>query len=169
MRHLLVLALLVAVLPGCGDDAPADADSRPEATAACGPVETIPIQGEGHLVGDQEPPVPYNSTPPTSGWHTSGDVPIEVFSDDDPLTEPEQVTVLELGGVLASYGDLSANERDALARLATAEYPGRLAVTRYDALGPGTVALTAWGRVQHCDALDLDAVAAFVEAYAGTV
>lgn len=167
IRVLFVLALFVA-LAGCNDEEPAPAPSTeaPPATTDCGVVETIPIQGEGHLVGDQDPPVPYNSTPPTSGWHTSGDIPIEVASE--PLTEPEQVTVLELGGVVVAHNGLDPSERTTLEDLLTEEYPGEAASTEYDKLEEGEVALTSWGRLQHCDALDLEAVEAFIAAYAKT-
>ena len=166
VRALVVLAL-VGMLVACTDETPpAGVSEAPSATANCGPVETIPIQGEGHLVGDQEPPVPYNSTPPTSGWHTSVDVAIAVAPDGEPLTEPEQVTVLELGGVLASYNGLEPADQEELEGLAAEVHAGQLAVTPYSKLDPGQVALTAWGFLQQCDALDPAAIAAFVEAYA---
>jgi hypothetical protein len=160
MRTVLTSILLGLLAAGCGGDggaAPADGDG---ATAYCGPVETIPIQGEGHLVGDQDPPVAYSSTPPTSGWHTSGDVEFTVY--DDPLREPEQVTVLELGGVVISYRDLDDAAVTQLRDLVTGELAGQAALTPYDALEPGQVALTAWGTRQICDAVDPGAITAFV-------
>lgn len=168
MIRVLCVLTLVAVLTGCNDEEPAPAPSTeaPPATADCAAVETIPIQGEGHLVGDQDPPVAYNSTPPTSGWHTSGDVPIEVATE--PLTEPEQVTVLELGGVVVAHNGLDRSERTTLEDLLTEQYPGEAASTEYDKLGEGEVALTSWGRLQRCKALDLEAVEAFIAAYAKT-
>jgi hypothetical protein len=155
------------MLSGCTPDEPsADASEEPAATADCAAVETIPIQGEGHLVGDQEPPVPYNSTPPTSGWHTSTDIAIVTAPDDEPLTEPEQVTVLELGGVVVAHNDLAAEERESLEALIADRFAGQAAATHYDKLDAGEVALTAWGKLQRCEALDLAAVEAFTEAYA---
>jgi hypothetical protein len=165
MRTVLTVLVLSLLSAGCSDPAPAT-DGDVAATDSCSAAETIPIQGEGHLVGDQEPPVDYNSTPPTSGWHTSGDVEFAVYGEDEPLTEPEQVTVLELGGALITYGDLPAEDVAALAELVTAEYAGQAAMTPYDALEAGEVALTAWGKLQRCDGVDVDAVRAFVEAYA---
>lgn len=157
--------VLLAVLSGCTGDEPAVSDSEaPPATAHCDAVEVIPIQGEGHLVGDQEPPVPYNSTPPTSGWHTSVDVPITVAGD--PLTEPEQVTVLELGGVVVSHNGLDDAQQAELEALVSESYAGQAATTDYAELGDGEVALTGWGVLQRCEALDLAAVEAFIGAYA---
>ena len=153
------------MLAGCTDEEPpVSSTEAPPATAACDSVETIPVQGEGHLVGNQDPPVPYNSTPPTSGWHASGNITIEVASE--PLTEPEQVTVLELGGVLVTHNGLDASERTRLEDLLTDSYPGEAASTEYDKLAEGEVALTSWGKLQRCDGLDLEAVETFIAAYA---
>lgn len=168
MRMLLaVLVCLLAV--ACSEQAPADdvaAGGTPGATDLCGPVETIPIQGEGHLVGDQDPPVPYNSTPPTSGWHTSGDVESAVYGADEALREPEQVTVLELGSVVVSYNGLAEADVATLADLVSGSYAGQAALTPYAQLDDGEVALTAWGKVQICDGVDTGAVTAFIDAYA---
>ena len=167
MRVVVTLALVCVLATACGDEAPVDtAATGPGATEACGPVETIPVQGEGHLVGDREPPVPYNSTPPTSGWHSSGDVPFTVYGPDDPLTEPEQVTVLELEGVVISYNGLAEEDVAELGDLVSGEYAGKAALTPYDKLGEGEIALTAWGKVQVCDAVDPKAIAAFIAANA---
>jgi hypothetical protein len=165
MRMALTALVLCLLAAGCSDPAPAT-DDDVAATDSCAAAETIPIQGEGHLVGDQEPPVEYNSTPPTSGWHTSGDVEFAVYGTDEPLTEPEQVTVLELGGALITHRDLTEEDVATLAGLVTGDYAGHAAMTPYDRLEAGEVALTAWGKLQRCDAVDVDAVAAFIEAYA---
>jgi hypothetical protein len=150
-RLALALALLAVA---CGDATPA-------AQGPCGPVEELPIQGGTHLVGDQEPPVPYNSTPPTSGWHSSGAVVLGVH--DQPLTEPEQVAVLEQGGVVVTHGELPEQDRAALEELVGGEYAERAALTAYDELEPGTVVLTAWGLLQRCDGADPGAVRAFID------
>lgn len=165
MRPLLAAAGLSLLLAACGDSAPA-VQASPSTTAACGPVETIPIQGEGHLVGDQAPPVPYNSVPPTSGWHTSGDVIFAVYGPDEALTEPEQVTVLELGGVVVTYNGLADADVEALSKVVAEDFAGLAALTPYDQLGEGEVALAAWGSLQLCSDVDLGAVATFIESQA---
>lgn len=159
-------ALLLALAACDGDEPVAQATDTPTATEHCGPAETVPIQGEGHLVGDQEPPIPYNSTPPTSGWHTSTDVPIVTAPDDQPLREPEQVTVLEQGGIVVTHNGLPTEEYEQLERTVTDRYAGQVALTPYEQLGDGEVAMTAWGVLQRCDAVDLEALETFVEAYA---
>lgn len=168
MHRLLCLLAVAALTAACTPDGPpsADASEAPAATDDCAAVETVPVQGEEHLVGDQEPPVPYNSTPPTSGWHTSTDVAIVTAPDDEPLTEPEHVTVLELGGIVVSHNGLAADDQEALEALIAEKFAGQAAATRYDKLAQGEVAMTAWGKLQRCEALDLEAVERFVEAYA---
>lgn len=165
MLRIILAIAVTAVLAACTDEQPAPAASEgPTATAACGPVQTFPIQGEGHLVGSDDPPVPYNSKPPTSGWHSAGDVPVMVAPPDEPLREPEQVTVLELGGIVVSHGTLPDDQRSALEEL-IGKYSGMAALTAYEELAPGEVALTAWGALQRCDAVDRPAIESFISYY----
>jgi hypothetical protein len=147
------------------DEEPAAEEPAAEA-AACGPVEHPPEQGGQHLIGDQEPPVPYSSTPPTSGWHSSGAFEIAIQPPDDPLSEPRQVSVLEAHAVVVTYRDLEDEDRAALEALVREHYEGRAAVTPYDQLEPGQVGLTAWGTLQLCEGLDVEAVAAFIDEHA---
>lgn len=139
-------------------------DGAPQ--AACSAVERPPVQAGEHLIGDQAPPVPYSSSPPTSGWHASGAFSITVHRPGNPLPEPKQVSVLEAGGVVVAYRQLPDADRTALERHIRAAHAGRVAVTPYDQLQPGQMAFTAWGTLQRCDGLDLAALDAFVDAYA---
>jgi hypothetical protein len=187
MRALSCAVLLTLLLTGCGGQpdaseavptltaAPteeaatetATTEPTPEPTAeaaACGDVQTVPVQGGEHLIGDQEPPVPYTTTPPTSGWHTSGAFQIEVF--EEPISEPQQVSVLEAGAVVVSHHELDDADRQSIEDLVRDDFDGRAAVTPYDALEPGQVALTAWATLQLCEGVDLDAIAAFIDEHA---
>lgn len=158
-RAVSVVAL-TCLLPGC-----ADATSQAGPVQVCGPVEQIAVQGGSHLIGDQEPPVAYNSTPPTSGWHASGPGSPTIAAEDDPLTEPEQVSVLEAGGVVVTYRGLGAEQVQSLERTVSMRFQDRVAVTPYDQLAEGAVAFTAWGRLQRCQDLDLGALSTFVETH----
>ena len=124
------------------------------------------MQGGEHLIGDQEPPVPYSSTPPTSGWHASGTFAIAVQPPDEPLSEAQQVSVLEAGGVVVTHAGLDDAELRELTEHVREHYDGRVAVTSYDALDDGEVVFAGWGVLQRCDGVDLAALDAFVEAYA---
>ena len=160
---VLVVAALTTVALACST--PAEI-SAPEATARCVELEMPELQGGSHLIGGQEPPVPYSSTPPTSGWHSSGEVEITVQPSGEPLSEPEQVSVLESGGVVVTYNGLEEPDRAALEQRAADRFEGRAAVTSYDKLDTGEVVFTAWGALQRCDGVDLEALDAFVAAYA---
>lgn len=159
----LALAAVVLLLGACSGEA---GGAVPQATAVCDDVENPPVQGGEHLIAGQEAPVPYSSTPPTSGWHASGAFEIAVQPADDPLSEAKQVSVLEAGGVVVSHAGLDEADAAALADHVRSNYDGRVAVTTYDALEDGEVAFTGWGVLQRCDGVDLDALDAFVEAYA---
>lgn len=163
-RRLTVFAVVAGMLVVGASAAALVADRG--AGGPCGQEERIPIQGGEHLIGDASPPVPYHSTPPTSGWHTSGSLEIRVFGDEEALSEPRQVGVLEAGGVVVTHHGLETADRRALEDFIAARYPGRVAVTPYPELGPGQVALAAWGRLQRCDAVDLEAIRAFANAHA---
>lgn len=73
-----------------------------------------------HLLGDRQPPVPYSSTPPTSGWHASGLTPIAVH----PLSEPQQVSVLEAGAVVVTYHELPDGELSTLTEAVEERHEG---------------------------------------------
>lgn len=153
-----------------GTDAPTDRSPADDATAtagACSPEEHPPVQAGSHLIGDAEPPVDYSSTPPTSGWHSSGAVDISIHGEDDPLTEPEQVTVLEADGVVITYRDLAEEDVESIEDLVRSEYAGQVAVTPYDELESGQVALTSWATLQRCDGVDLEEIRTFLAAHAG--
>jgi hypothetical protein len=94
-------------------------------------------------------------------------VSIDVQPPDDPLSEPKQVSVLEAGGVVVTYHELSDEERTRLEEHVRDNHADRVAVTPYDQLEPGHVAFTAWGTLQRCDGVDLYALDAFVAAHAG--
>jgi hypothetical protein len=194
MRTLPPALLLCLALAGCGSlptDSPAErpaattteerdaaaaptldpgdppSAAEPTADPTCGEEEQPPPQAGSHLIGDAEPPVPYSSTPPTSGWHSSGALEVTVHDESDPLSEPEQVSVLEADGVVVTYRDLAEEDVAALEELVRTDYDGRVAVTPYEALEPGQVALTAWGVLLRCEGLDLDAVRRFADAHTG--
>lgn len=137
---------------------------EPVSTARCETVEFPELQAGLHLVGDRPPPVPYSSLPPTSGWHTRTAAGPGVAKK--PLSEPVQVGLLESGLVMLTHGPgLASTERAQLQELVT-EFPETLAVSEYDVLGDGEVALASWGALQRCTELDADAVRRFVAFYA---
>jgi hypothetical protein len=191
LRRVLAPLLVSALLAGCGGTSPDEQAAatpaaggerdpaaptptptpppEPAATPApaCGAIENPPQQAGSHLIGDTEPPVPYSSIPPTSGWHTSGALDVSIHSVDDPLSEAAQVSVLEADGVVVAYHDLPEDDVAALEAVVRERYDGQVAVTPYDKLEPGQVAFTAWGTLQVCDGLDLAALESFAQEHVG--
>lgn len=157
--------LLVA---GCSDGERPD---QGRATAApvegCAAEERPSLQAGSHLIGDTDPPVPYSSVPPTSGWHASG-VPSPGVHEE-PLSDPRIVALLEQGQVVAVY-DPDALDDDAITRLeelATAGHDGRLSVTPANTEVPAPVTLIAWGVLQRCEVASAEAVTTFVLSHYG--
>ncbi len=159
------LLLVVLGLVACGELPTDEVAAAPE--DGCGPVERPPQQAGSHLIGDAEPPVPYSSTPPTSGWHHSGALEVRIHAPDDPLTEPEQVSVLEMEGVVITYNDIPDADRERIEELVRSEYDGQVSVTPYDGIPSGELAMTAWGVLQRCGSLDLAAVESFIDEHLG--
>lgn len=151
-----------------GAAASAAAPSESAARPSCRPIERPLLQSGAHLLGGQEPPVPYSSQPPTSGWHSSGQFAVDVRGPGDPLSEPDQVSVLEADGVVVAYRAIPREQRRRLAERVRSRYDGRVAVTPYRDLARGEVAFTAWGVLRRCDGVDLAALDRFVRRFATT-
>ena len=158
-RTLTVALAVAALLVGCGG---APTDRAAVATAACDEPEFPSVQFGSHLLGDTPPPLPYSSTPPTSGWHASGAIPITIAT----LSDPQQVSVLEVGAIVITHDGLSQPERSRLEDHVRDSYADRVAVTPYPALDDGSVVLAGWGVLQRCDGVDLAALDTFVDVYA---
>lgn len=175
-RRLAVPAIILAGILVAVALWPDEPDTRQTvddltATASCTAPERAKLQTGSHLVGDTPPPVPYSSSPPTSGWHASGGATVGVHDVDDPLTSPQHVSVLEGGGIIASYDPQRVEPQDitALEELAQGPLEGRLTVTPYTEPMPTPIALTAWGVLRRCEDVDGAAITAFVEALHGAI
>lgn len=165
-------AAVRSVAPAATSPAPTASSSvapSPPADAAgavvCAKIERPRLQTGSHLIGDQPPPVPYSSKPPTSGWHSSGHFEVDVRDADDPLPEPDQVSVLEAGGVVVAYGDLPDDAIDVLGDHVRKTLDGRVAVTPYGQLDAGEVVFTTWGVLRRCTGVDLAALDRFAGTY----
>jgi len=174
VRAAVGLAIVAAACGGEPATPPTASEPGTTATptvvpATCAEIEHPVEQGGGHLVEDATPPVPYSSTPGTSGWHAGGAVRQGVFTEADALLESQIVAVLEVGGVVAAYDpdeldDVSLTE---LVRLAEDEYAGDLTVTPFDGDMGAPLVLNAWATRRPCTGLVAADLAAFIEEYAG--
>lgn len=127
--------------------------------------EAVPIQGRQHVkVGEAHPP--YNSDPPTSGWHLAEAIPAGFY--EEPQVDEALVHNLEHGHIVIAYdcGKLKACD-DVKAKL-------KAIVDRYDSWKVTVVprenkdaplALTAWGRILKLDEYDEAQITAFIDAY----
>jgi hypothetical protein len=128
------------------------------------PGRAVPIVSAGYLRRPGERHVPYNSNPPTSGPR----LPYLADWGVNKLPVPPELQVhnLEHGGVAIQYNcptecaDLvAALERIAMNRpfVLVAPYPWM----------SSRIALTAWGRIDTFNELDLGRIQRFINAYAG--
>ena len=125
--------------------------------------EAMPIQGQQHIALDQSHP-PYNSDPPTSGWHYAE--PAEAGFYESSLPDEQLVHNLEHGHVIISYDcarvadceDVKTELRGLVDRFQRWKI---VAVARENA--DAAIALTAWGRIDKMDSYDEDRVDAFVK------
>ena len=135
---------------------------RPHGDGALRELEMPELQGGSHLIGGVEAPGRTARHRPRQ----DGIRPVRLTSRSRrpaTLSEPEQVSVLESGG-LVTYEGLEEADRAALEQRVADRFDGRVAVTSYDKLDEGEVAFTAWGAVKRCDDVDLEALDAFLAA-----
>lgn len=167
LGRLAAFAAATLLLTGCGGGTAEEDRSSGSTVEGCAAEEHPPLQAGSHLIGDTDPPVPYSSVPPTSGWHASGAPAPGVH--DEPLSDPQIVALLERGQIVAVY-DPDALDEEAVTRLeelATAGHDGRLNVTPAGTPVPAPLTLTAWGVLQRCEVVSAEAVTAFVLAHYG--
>lgn len=145
----------------------------PTPSGACEAVLSFPSLGQTHIQpGDAHPP--YNSNPPTSGWHWDTPQREGVFTTQQ--VQEQILHNLEHGFVNIQYKDLNGPEVQRLTDLVRrdqrhvilAPYPGLPAEVK--------VAMTAWtgpngdqtrqvGKLQYCKGLDEGAIRSFISTY----
>ncbi len=150
-----------------GSMSPLPADDTPPSVAALDPSvpgRAMPIMTAAYLKHPGEPHAPYNTNPPTSGPRLHS---LAEFGPHKLPVPPElQVHNLEHGGVLIQYNcpelcpDLVA-KLEAVAK--TREF---VLVAPYPPMST-RIALTAWGRIETLDELDMTKVQRFIDAHAG--
>jgi hypothetical protein len=129
------------------------------------PGEFVPSQGNTHIPTPDTPHPPYNSDPPTSGWH----VPYLARwgEHQQPIAKEVQVHNLEHGGVAIQYNcpegcpELVAQLRAILNR-----YPDGVLLAPYPGMD-ARIALTAWTRIDKFNEFDEARIIRFIEAYRG--
>ena len=125
------------------------------------PGTSFPIQGSTHIEIDQTHP-PYNTIPPTSGWHY--DDPAPWIVTDVPIPNEKQVANLEKGGVLLQYN--CPNECEDIIQnlnVVASRYP-HIIVAPYPTMD-SKLALTAWGWIDKFDEYNEDRIFEFIESH----
>jgi hypothetical protein len=117
-----------------------------------GGVQTFPIQGAVHVPRGQTHP-PYNSTPPTSGWHYADAVAPPGISAS-PIANEVQVHNLEHGEIMVQY-DCPGGCPEVVSALEAIvrTYPKKVVLAPYPGIGR-PIALTAWGKLAYLDRVD---------------
>lgn len=126
------------------------------------PGQAMPIQGQEHIALGQSHP-PYNSDPPTSGWHY--DQPADAGFYEAALPDEQIVHNLEHGHVIISYDcsklvDCEGVKADLRRVVERFQRWKVIAVARENA--DAAIALTAWGRIDKLETYDEDRIVAFV-------
>lgn len=120
-----------------------------------------PDQGRAHIVPGQPHP-PYNSSPPTSGWHFPAPANWGFYNDE--LPDELLVHNLEHGGIWISVK--SAGDAEVIDRLVALmrRYRSKVIVT----VRPGNdsrIAVAAWGRLMKLDQYDERAIVDFINRF----
>lgn len=123
------------------------------------PGQAFPIQGREHIaVGADHPP--YNSNPPTSGWHDAESAAWGAYTRE--LPDEQLIHNLEHGGIWISYTNISSDVKEKLETLAS-RYPRSVVLTpRTKNTAP--IVLASWGRLQELTDYDEKSIVAFIKA-----
>ena len=153
---LTAIFLLVVILNGA-------ANQPPTVNLAAVPDTSTeyPIQSRDHIdVGSTHPP--YNSNPPTGGWHYANPANIGFYTSQ--LADEQLVHNLEHGQIWISYRDANDQEAIDALRQVQASQPGAVIVT-YRPEDPARIAVASWGRLLLLDQPDTDQINAYIARY----
>ncbi len=154
-----IIAIAVPILPYTGV-LPAGGGAGVSPATSTLPGRAVPDQGRDHVLPGQSHP-PYNTTPPTSGWHWLSTAPWGIHTE--PIPDELQVHNLEHGGVLIQYNCDCPDLVEKLAAIVK-RYPSHVILAPYPKM-PYRVALTAWTRIDTLEDFDEARIVRFIEAY----
>jgi len=143
-----------AVATAVGEGSRAPASPSPQ-------IITVADQGRDHVLPGAPHP-PYNSNPPTSGWHYAATATWGFHNTE--LPDELVVHNLEHGGIWISYKDTEDTEVvDGLVALAR-EYRTKVIVT-HRPRNDSRIAVAAWGRLMKLDRFDRTAIVDFINRF----
>jgi hypothetical protein len=134
--------------------------------------ERIPDMGVSlHLPNAEDiPPVPYNSNPPTSGYHWGGGTaPWGILNE--PVPDTLTVHNIEHGGIVIHYrqglDQATLDQLTGVARGLLQENPCVVMVPRPAEQLDTPIALTAWNYLMRLETVDEESIRAFFDAHIG--
>ena len=119
-------------------------------------VQTLAYQGQTHIQRNDSHP-PYNSVPPTSGWHW-GDAVAPPGISREPIPNEMQVHNLEHGEIMVQY-DCPQGCPEIISKLEdiVRSYPKKVILAPYPGLfdhSKNRIALTAWMKLVYVNDVD---------------
>jgi hypothetical protein len=145
---------------------PTYAPSSTSSSSESDPWDSQEIQGgvNPHVIlGEKHPP--YNTNPPTSGWHYGNRVAPWGISESE-IPNEIQVHNLEHGGVIIQYNNSDPEFVSQVEEVAAKQprFPCYIVVAPYPNMS-STIALTAWGVIQTLTQFDEASIQAFINAH----
>lgn len=127
--------------------------------------EKVAGMGNTHIASPLTPHPPYNSVPPTSGYHTGNKAKWGVSAEQIP--DELQVHNLEDGGVIVHYDPEEVDDEtvEALESIVRS-YRDKVILEPYEGIET-PLALTAWRRIDNLDELDESRIRLFIDTYRG--
>jgi uncharacterized protein DUF3105 len=135
-------------------------------TDSCSAAETVDVPMSGTHLDKDFTPDDYPTNPPAGGDHNPNPIQTGRFYDQPPRLG-ESVHALEHGAVIGWTNGLSAADLDVVHEAFNDSYSKgyfQLAVVENPDLDV-PFALSSWGALQKCQAVDADAIASFIEAH----
>ena len=131
--------------------------------------DMVPPPANAHIAEVTSPHGPYNSNPPTSGWHYGGGTaPWGVQTQ--PVADELSVHNLEHGGIVIHYrqglDQATVDQLTTLARELQQQSPCIVLVPRpADKMTESPIAVTAWTWLLRLDSFDAGTIRAFFRAH----
>ncbi len=154
-----IFGVVIAVV-GLGYYLFTSSNSAPDSSTK--PGELLENQGAEHIADGSKEHPPYNSNPPTSGWHWPEAAPWGIH--DNPEADERYVHNLEHGGIWISYKPSVVSAEDISRLKDFAQRYRKVIVTPREA-NDSNIALAAWTRLQKLDAFDETTILRFIEAH----
>ncbi len=164
----VILGVLIAIAVGLAVVNTTLASPAPTVAAStvsqgqCAPVQDFSSQGGTHIASGETHP-PYNSNPPTSGWHWANPQDWGIYTTAQ--VEEQLVHNLEHGGIVIQYRDLPAADVQRLTALVQHDRIHMILAPYPDLPAGPNVALTAWTHLQLCNGVNEAAITRFITTF----